>query len=409
MTVLRYGIDARVEFDPADGMVPGKATVPRGEPIVDVRAAVKAALAEPLDYPPLARCTTPADRVVVALDHSHPQAAQVTAASIEALIEAGVDPDGIAVLQTQADRDAGVEDPCRLLPAGVRRRITRLTHDPNDRRQLAYLAASEAGEAILINRALHEADFVLPIGCLRHREAAGYFGIHTSIYPAFSDAKTAQRFRGLASLNGHGERKRELIGMANNVAWLLGVCFTIQVVPGAGDQVLHVLAGESDAVRRRGRELYHAAWNCSVDEQASLVVAAIEGSAGQQTWENVARALQVARRFAEEGGAIAVCTELQTEPGPGMQQLAAAESREVGLKQLRKERPVDALSAALVARTLDRHKVYLLSRLDAGAVEDLDMIPINDSAELARLVRHHPSCVLLPSAPYVAAVSANHA
>ena len=94
--------------------------------------------------------------------------------------------------------DAGAENPCRLLPAPLRKRITLLTHDPADRRQLAYLAANEAGEAILVNRALHDADVVLPVGCLRADEAAGYFGIHGALFPAFSDAKTLQRFRGPA-------------------------------------------------------------------------------------------------------------------------------------------------------------------------------------------------------------------
>ena len=82
------------------------------------------------------------------------------------------------MLRNQADLDAGADNPCRLVPAPLRKRITLLTHDPADRRQLAYLAASPSGEAILVNRALHDADVVLPVGCLRPDETAGYFGIH---------------------------------------------------------------------------------------------------------------------------------------------------------------------------------------------------------------------------------------
>ena len=55
------------------------------------------------DYPPLARCTTPVDRIVLALDRGLPQVAQVTAAVIDALVEAGIAPDGITILQSQAD------------------------------------------------------------------------------------------------------------------------------------------------------------------------------------------------------------------------------------------------------------------------------------------------------------------
>ena len=191
----------------------------------------------------------------------------------------------------------------------------------------------------------------------------------------------------MRSLNGQGARRRELTADVDHVAWLLGVNFTIQIVPAAGEQVLHVLAGQSDSVRRRGRDLYHAAWDWPVTRQADLVVAAIEGGAGQQTWENLGRALQSAGNFVEEDGAIAVCCDLSAPPGPAMQHLAGASSREAALRHVGKERPVDALPAAQLAHALDRNKVYLLSRLDPSVVEDLDMIPIAGPEELTRLAR----------------------
>ncbi len=403
MAVVRYGDNSCFEIEPAAGGTASEVSVPRGRPLADAAAATAAALRDPLDYPPLARSTTPGDRVVLALDRGVPQVAQVVAAVVHALIEAGVALDGITVLRSLSDRGAAVEDPCRLLAATLRERIALVTHEPADRRQLAYLAASESGEAILLNRALHDADVVLPVGCLHGGQSAGYFGIHNAVYPTYSDAKTLQRFRGLGSLNGQGARKRELAAEADNVAWLLGVNFTVQLVPAGGEQVMHVLAGQSEAVRRRGRELYHAAWDWPVSRRAGLVVAAIEGGAMEQTWENLGRALQVAGRFVEEGGAIAVCCGLAAPPGPAVQHLAAVASREAALRHISHHRPVDALPAAQLASALDRNKVYLLSRLDPSLVEDLEMIPVEGSAGLARLGRHHSSCVLLSNAPYVTA------
>ena len=65
-----------------------------------------------------------------------------------------------------------------------------------------------------------------------------------------------------------------------HAARLLGINFTIQLVPAGGGKVMHVLAGQSDAVRQRGQELYQAAWDRPPAPQASLVVATIEGGAG---------------------------------------------------------------------------------------------------------------------------------
>ncbi len=409
MAFLRYGSSSSVQLDFADGVTSGESCTPRGLPLADPAAAMTAMLRAPIDYPPLAQCTTPVDRVVLALDHEVPQAAELTAAVVRALVEAGIAPDGISVLRSPTEGVARPGDPCPTDASSLPEHVTLLQHDASDRRQLAYLAASEAGEAILINRALHEADLVLPIGCLRGDETAGYFGIHSGIFPTFSDAKTIQRFRGSGSLNGRGKRRRELMAEVDHVAWLLGVNFTVQVVPAGGDQVLHVLAGESNAVRRQGRELYRAAWNWPVPRQASLVVAAIEGGAGQQTWENVGRAVQVAGHFVEDGGSIAVCCELVIPPGPALQHIAGASSHDEALRQVGKQRPVDAVPAAQLAYALERNRVYLLSRLDAAVVEDLEMIPIADPDELARLVRRHQSCILLANAPHVTAVEEHHA
>ena len=405
MVVLHYGRDSCVQWELA-GAPPAEIGTPHGQPLANIEAATTTALAEPIDYPPLGRCVTPADRVVLALDHGVPQLAQVTAALIGALVAAGLDPDGITVLRSPADRDAGAGDPCRLVPSPLRQRITRVVHDPDDRRQLAYLAASESGEAILVHRSLHEADVVLPVGCLRAEEIAGYFGIHSPIFPAFSDAKTIQRFRSAGLLNGRVSRRRELVAEVDHVAWLLGVNFTVQVVPAAGDRVLHVLSGQSDAVRARGRQLYRKAWSWPATGPASLVVAAIEGDAGQQTWENVGRALEVADGFVEADGAIAVCCELAAKPGPALRRMANAQWSASALRHVERHPATDAVPAAQLAHALNRHKVYLLSRLDPSVVEELDVIPVAGADELLRLARQHASCLLLSNAPYVTPIAA---
>jgi hypothetical protein len=203
----------------------------------------------------------------------------------------------------------------------------------------------------------------------------------------------------LDSLEGNGAYRRRLVEEADQVAWLLGINFTIQLIPGAGDQILQVVAGQSEAVRRRGRQLYEEAWSQPVHGRASLIVAAIEGAAPQQTWENFGRALGAATALVEDGGAIAVCCDLDTVPGPALRQLAGSRSRTAAMRRIDENPPNDALPAGELARALDRGKVYLLSRLDPAVVEELDMIPVGDGQELARLSRRYHSCIVLSNAP----------
>jgi lactate racemase len=399
MAILRYGNNLCVEFDLGDGIEAYELGVPRGVPLDNLAVATAAALNEPIDYPNFSQSTTPGDRIALVVDPDVPQAGHVASAVIRALVEAGVQPDGISVLQNPAD--PGDEDFSRMIEEPYREQVTFLTHDPADRRQLAYLAAGESGEAILVHRALHDADVVLPIGCLRAPGTAGYFGIHSPVFPEFSDEKTIRRFRGFQSLNGRRKHNRQLTAEVDHVAWQLGVNFTIQIVPAAGDRALHVLAGQCESVRRQGVELYRNAWQWSDVARADLVVAAIEGPARQQTWENVARSLQAAENFVADDGAIAVCCDISAEPGPALQLLATAESPQSALRQAGKQGMIDALAALQLARTLERHKVYLLSGLDPEAVEELNVISIAAPDELVRLAGNHASCVLLSNAPYV--------
>ena len=371
--------------------------MPQGVPLADPAIAVAAALEQPLEYPPLAQTTTPGDRVVVVLDSGLPQIAQVTAAVVRVLMASAIDPDGITILRSEADGGVGMEDPLRLIPGPAAERIRFLTHDPANRRNLAYLAAAEGGEPILLNRLLTDADVVLPVGCMQREHSAGYFGIHTTIYPEYSDKHTQARFRKHDRFTGNGHH-RELQHEVNHVAWLLGVNFSVQVVPGAGDGILHVLAGQSDVVRRHCRELYRAAWNRSVAQRANLVVAAIEGAQRQQTWENLGRVLESAAGLVEEDGAIAVCCDLAAAPGPALQRLIGAPSREEAVRQIRRDNPRDALPALQLARTLETCRIYLLSRLAPELVEDLEMIPIEGPEELVRLTQRKSSCLILANA-----------
>lgn len=403
MPVLRYGTDTSVDLDFASGVQPSLCGTPRGEPLADVPAAVVTALDEPIDYPALRHSTTPGDRVVLALAPGVPQVAEVTAALIHALVEYGVEPDGISVLRTEADVLAGAGDPLRFLDASLVERVRLVTHDPNHRNGLAYLAATESGDPILLNRLLTDADLVVPVGCVRRKNSAGYFGIHTGIFPAFSDRETQARFRRSETQVGTGHRRSKMQDEVNHVAWLLGAIFSIQLIPAAGgDRVLHILAGESEAIRSRCRELYDLAWHSPVAYRASLVVAAIEGSTRQQTWESFGLALEAAEQLVDEDGAIAVCCDLATLPGPAMQRMIGSRNRETALRYIHRDNPVDALAATQLARVLDRNHVYLLSQLDPGLVEEMEMIPIAGPNELIRLTEHHDSCILLANAPQAA-------
>ena len=108
--------------------------------------------------------------------------------------------------------------------------------------------------------------------------------------------------------------------------------------------------------------------------------------------------VETASHVVEENGAIAVCCDLAAPPGPGLQRLIGAASREDAVREIRRDNPRDALPALQLARALETSRIYLLSRLDPGLVEDLEMVPIAGPEELARLAQRSDSCLVLANA-----------
>ncbi|MHB1033356.1 MAG: lactate racemase domain-containing protein [Pirellulales bacterium] len=394
-SILRYGAGTSVSLEFAPGVLLAECLAPRGVALDDPAAAVAAAMVEPLGFPPISKATVPDDRIVLALERGVPHAAEIVAGVVKTLVEAGVPPGDVTILQTKAD--AETEDPRRLLAAPRSSLPNLVTHDPLDHRELAYLTATSDGKPIHMNRALVDADLVLPIGCLGCDSLAGYHGINGGLYPAFSDAATLQRFGDPGPLDAPAGKSRHRRQEADEVGWLLGVQLTIQVVPGAGDRALHVLAGDIHAVAEQGRRLCEAAWSYCVPRRANLVVASIEGSR-QQTWENVARALAAAECVVADDGAIALCTSLDVEPGPALRRITGAEDANAAVRRIRKEHLPDAFAAVQLARTMRRAQVFLLSRLEEATVEDLGLGAVAGPENLVRLVGHCESCILLGNA-----------
>lgn len=397
--VLNYGTASAVELNfPPDAFV-AQCGAPRDAALADAVAAVLAALAAPLDYPPLAAATVPGDRIAITLANDLPQPAQLVAGAVQALLHAGVEPSHITLLQSRTALDRGVGDARSGLDPQIAAEITYVIHDPTDRPQLALLGPSARNEGIYLNREICEADLVLPIGVQRLEEAADYRGAYAGLYPTFSDQHTIDRHHTIDYLQSAAERTRRR-EEADEVGWQLGSRLVLQVVPGPGEEILHVLAGDVDTVMAEGQRRAVANWQYHLPRRASLVVASIEGSPAQQSWESVARALAAALRVVSVEGAVALCTDLATGPGPALMSLAETEDLESALHVIQRTHSIDAESAWQLAQALRRGTVYLLSQLNEELVESLGMAPVEQPSQIGRLPQRFDSCIVLANAQH---------
>jgi nickel-dependent lactate racemase len=395
---LRYGSGSTLSLDVGPEVVVAECGLPDGEPLDDPAAATAAALDSPLDFPPLRRAIVPGDRIVIALDPSLPQAPSLAAGAVKVLLDAGAEPERIKLVQSNGNsRDVGL-DPRRELARDIARRVELVTHDGTQRAELGYLAASKDGRPIYVNRVLLEADVVLPIACLEVRSTLSYHGAFSGLFPTFSDERTQRRFH-TPEYRGSVIRRRRWKEV-DEAGWLLGVSLMVQVVSGPGNSVLHVLAGGVDSLKKRGRQLCEAAWRYHLPRRSSLVVAGIYGDTWCQTWDSFGRALLAAMNVVTDGGAIVLCTDLAVQPEAALRGLVGADDFETASRNVRRHRSSDASAALALLRALENNQVFLLSRLDHDLVEELGMAPIDDVAEINRLVRHYPNCTMISNAQH---------
>jgi lactate racemase-like protein len=367
-------------------------------PVVDAAAAAFRGLHEPLHFPPLAQGVVPGDRLAIAVDESAPCLAGVVRGTIDAAIVAGIEPDAISVV---AIDDATLDAVRAELKHGASEGIQFVVHDPADEAHLCFAGTILKGERLRVNRAIFEADMVLPVGCAR-LPANGDGGIFNSLYPRFSDAETIGRFRMPAHLEtakGQAAARRRI----EEAGWVLGVPMVIEVVPGGEGSVADVVAGEARAVADHCERKCRERWSFSAEQRASLVIATVTGSAAEQNWGNIGRALAAAERVVEVGGAIAICSDLAAAPGPTLGHLVGNSDWESYERGARGDKEADSWPAWQLVRALQRGPVYFLSQLEEELVEEMGLAPITDFDQLARLASHHESCLVLDDAQYAVA------
>jgi nickel-dependent lactate racemase len=373
---------------------------PRGQPLQDIAASVREALASPIDFPAVSNMVVPDDNVVVALQEGLPCASDIVAGVVSALVAAQVPPERIQILRANTDRALSPKKLFGKVEERFRSRLELVEHDPKLPECLCYLAAAKDGHPVYVNRALCEADVVLPVGANLFHDQEGCLGIHHAWFPTFADAETQERFHKGQSRLAKGKLKK-LRSECDEAAWMLGVLMCVQLAPAGNDQAISVIAGAQGPVTQRARELAEEALTIHVDRRASLVVAAIGGGPDQQTWTNVARGIDAALEVVEDDGCIAICSRLRAKPGPALRRLADADSYEEAERAILRKPTADALVAARLNRALQRARVYLLSDLDEQVVESLGLAYVASAEEIGTLSSHHGSCLVLEDAQHI--------
>ncbi len=366
---------------------------------VSIAECCQQAFLNPLGFPELVRCVVPGDRVVLTVDPETVFAAEIIASVWEQLQTV---PDGgvtLTLLFPEDHTGGGWQWLRDQLPLHVQQQIIVHVHNPADSSQISYIASSGGGERVYLNRLLSDADLIITVGTIAFDSLLGFRGTSSLLFPAFSDAATLQS----SASQGHPEltpeQQRPFREFVDEVGWLLGTQFTVQIVPGSSGWPAAILAGLPEDVMTRGRELVESLWRVNLEDLLEGVVVSIPGGAAFG-WKQLGLALEQASSIVQQGGRIIVVADLAVPDGPASTMLRRCQDPEELLRPLRREPTHDSTEIAQLIQAQRRARIYLLSSLPAETVEEFGMIPVADSAELQRLVSSIKDCRVIPLANF---------
>jgi hypothetical protein len=386
---LETGSDAPVLLEVEPGTLVTEFRGPAGVAGPAVGDLVGRSLAAPAHGPPLEAHVVPGDRVSVAVAGTVPQNAHVLAAITASLTSARIAADAITVLHGPA-----LEPAAGGLPAASAEDV----FDPSVESSTAYLAADQAAHPLHLARLLVDADVVVAVGQWAWNAALGGRSLEGELWPTFArlgcrrDLTVSLARRGRQALPDWRTSMQE-------TTWQLGVCASLRIVAGRGGTVHAACFGMPDEACRQARAAA-AGWCPLVEEPAELAVVTL--SDPQQGWPAITRAVAAAARVTRPDGTICIVCHEAVAPGViFLRWRQGAPLERLVHEAVRTGDPLlvaDAVQTRLFARGLGERRIVLLSRLDEGAVEELEFGFAPGPEVIERLVDRSTTAVVLHEA-----------
>ena len=250
--------------------------------------------------------------LILADDNTRPTpVAKLLPYILEELAEAGVPEDGISFLMSLGTHRPMTETELDAkLGKDIRSRFRIYNHRWDDPSIMANLGKTSAGNDILVNRKITEADFVIGIGNIVPHPAAGFAGGGKIVDPGCVSDETCGAFHWESvkwpAKEVVGIRNNPMIQMIDEVAAKAGLKFIINTILDGKNRIVRVVAGDPVKAHESGCETAIEVYGVTVPEAADIVLADSH-PADLEMWQAV-KGLCTADLVMKDGGVVIMAT-----------------------------------------------------------------------------------------------------
>jgi nickel-dependent lactate racemase len=392
-----------LSFELPDGMTGSVVVSKAVPPIEDVPAAIKRALANPINSPTLRELARPGDRVcMVFTDITRASPDHLLVPPMLAELEAaGVSDEAITLLcGIGMHRPSTPEEKVAKLGAAVVARYRVVDNEPQNPAALVDLGTTGSGIPLSVSKIAYEADLLIATGIVEPHQYAGYSGGRKTLAVGAAGEAMIAYTHGPQMIDHPGTRLGRIQGnpfheAVTEAARRANLRFILNVVQDDHQRPVAILAGEPEAtfveLVKAAKELYEV----PIPRQFDVAVAGV----GYPKDENLYQASRAPSYLffaptpvVREGGVFIVPAPTGEGAGDGVgEQRFLDKMREAAdmpslLAELRGTGyPPGAQRAFVMAKVMEKSHVIIVGSETPEVVRQAQMIPAGDMEEAFRI------------------------
>ncbi len=320
---FKYG-KGEVQFSLPEDQIKHEIIGKEFPPVADIQQAIRAALAKPIDSPPLGQLVKPGEKVVITVSditRAWQQMPIVLPEVLSVLNQAGVPDENITIIiAVGGHRQNTAEEFVQLCGQEVCNRIKIVNHDAWDEKNMVYLGTTSFGTEVSVNRLVAEADRVILTGGIIFHYNAGFGGGRKSILPGISSIKTIRQnhLLGLSKEVGKGTDPRSASRITKGnpvhedmmeIAGFVQPDFIINMVPTPDSKFAGIFAGNWVSAWMAGCELVDKVYGVEIDALADIVISTAGGYPKDINLYQTGKTMDNALYAVKIGGAVIILSE----------------------------------------------------------------------------------------------------